>query len=116
MNLRRQDAIENIICQIYEKQEAFLNGTRGCGFECSSIMYGALSKHMQAIDLLSPKPTSPFLRINHSQLLQQVLSFKSPHWYRSSYQSHSCKDCSFRSLFSELEDKLDGFDLLDLIQ
>lgn len=111
MNLRRQKAIENIICQVYEKREAFLNGTRGCGFECSSIMYGALSKHMQSIGLLSPKPMTPFLGMNYNQLVQQVLSFKSPQWYRSSYTPHSCKDGNFRHIFPGLDDKFDGYDL-----
>lgn len=115
MNLRRQEAIESIICQLYEKQEAFLSGTRGCGFECSSIMYGALSKHMQLTGLLSPKPMAPFLRMNYNQLVQKVLSFKSPQWYRSSYTLHSCKDGSFRNLFPSLDDNFDGFDLLELM-
>lgn len=115
MNLRRQEAIESIICQLYEKQEAFLNDTRGCDFECSSIMYGALSKHMQSTGLLSPKPMAPFLRMSYNQIVQKVLSFKSPRWYRSSYTDHSCKDGNFRYLFPGLNENFDGFDLLELI-
>lgn len=115
MNLRRQEAIESIICELYEKQEAFLSGTRGCGFECRSIMYGALSKHMQSTGLLSPKPMAPFLRMNYNQLVQKVRSFKSPQWCRSSYTPHSCKDDNFRYLFPSLDDKFDGFDLLELM-
>jgi hypothetical protein len=116
MNLHRQKAIENIICQLYEKQEALLDGSRGCGFECSSIMYGALSKHMRSIGLQSPKPISPFLRMSYNQLVQKVLSFKSPEWYKSerSYRFHSCKDCDFQYLFPGLDGKLGGFDLLEL--
>jgi hypothetical protein len=113
MNLRRQEAIENIIYQLYEKQEAFLHGTRGCSFECSSIMYGALSKHLQSTGLLSPKPMTPFLRLNYNQFVQNVLSFKSPQWCQSPYGSHSCKDSHFRYLFPEMDADFDGFDLLD---
>ena len=116
MNMRRQEAIESIISQLYEKQEAFLNGTLGCSFECSSIMYGALSKHMQSTGLLSPKPMVPFLGMNYNQLVQKVLSFKSPQWYRSSsYKSHSCEDGNFRYLFPSLDDNFEGFDLQELM-
>lgn len=114
MNLRRQEAIENVICQLYEKQDAFLYGTRGCCFECSSIMYGALSKNMQSTGLLSPKPITPFLRMSYNQLVQKVSSFKSPTWYQSSYRLHSCNDVHFLCLFPGLE-PLNGFDLPELI-
>lgn len=78
MNNRRQAVIEKIIRQLYETQEAFLHGTRGCGFECSSIMYGALSKNLQSSGLWPSKPKSPFSHMSYNELVQKVLSFKSP--------------------------------------
>lgn len=111
MNNRRQAAIEKIICQLYETQEAFLHGTRGCGFECSSIMYGALSKHMQSVGLLRSKPRAPFLRLNYNHLAKNVLSFRSPQWYSSSYDRHYCVNGNFRDIFAGLDDKFDGLDL-----
>lgn len=116
MNLCRQEAIESIICLLYETQEAFIGGSRGCGFECSSIMYGALSKHLRSTGLQSPRPLTPFLCISYRQLVQKVLSFNSPKWSESgsSYGYHSCKDCNFRHIFPGLNAKIDGFGLLEL--
>ncbi|KAF4161658.1 hypothetical protein CNMCM8927_004890 [Aspergillus lentulus] len=69
MNERRQVGINNLIQFIHDTREALLNGIRGCGFECSSIMYGALSKEMHSNDLLSPRPAAPFPDLNYKYLV-----------------------------------------------
>ncbi|KAJ9294869.1 hypothetical protein DTO271G3_6431 [Paecilomyces variotii] len=121
----RQQAISNVITLLQEKREALLSGNEGCGFECSSIMYGALTKQMQSNGLLSPVPEAPFLSLNYEELVRKVLSFKSPQWYDpdseySSYYSsyrhpslHSCPHSTFKSLFGVLKDTLGGLNLHD---
>lgn len=65
MNERRQEAINNLIHLIHGTREVLLSGNRGCGFECSSIMYGALTKEMQSSGLLSSRPAAPFPDLNY---------------------------------------------------
>lgn len=122
MNECRQVAINNLIQFVHDTREALLRGIRGCGFECSSIMYGALSKEMHSNDLLSPRPAAPFPDLNYKYLVWKVLSFASPRWKDSSsgYSSygsrncHNCSDSSFASLFGQLNDAIEGLDLDNL--
>ncbi|KAF4256283.1 hypothetical protein KXV25_003434 [Aspergillus fumigatus] len=72
MNDRREEAINNLIQVLHDTREALLSGTRGCGFECSSIMYGALSKEMRSNDLLPSRPAAPFANLNYASLVQKV--------------------------------------------
>jgi hypothetical protein len=121
INKCRENAIHNLVITLHETRGAFLDGTRGCCFECRSFMYGTLTMQMQSSNLLSPKPKAPFLNLNYNDLVQTVLAFKSPRWYGSntSYSSygsssfHDCPDASFASLFAILKDPLEGLDLQD---
>lgn len=78
MNDRREKAISDIIPLLRERRKAFLNDSQGCGFECSSIMYGALSKQMRSNGLLSPWPAAPFSGLEYKLIVQRVLAFESP--------------------------------------
>lgn len=119
MNDHRQSAIEGLFRLLHETRDELVSGRRGCGYECSSIMYGALSKQMQSDALLSPRPAAPYPGLTYKSLVQRVSSFKSPEWYGSSsryarYQ-HKCPASSFGMLFGELKDIIEGLDLEDLI-
>lgn len=119
MNRYREKAINDLIVQLYETRDAFLYGSLGCCFECRSIMHGALTLQMQSSNLLSPKPETPFPNLNYGILIQSVIAFRSPQWYDSSpsYSSyghsalHRCSDASFTSVFTKLNDSLEGLEL-----
>jgi hypothetical protein len=81
MNICRQEAIENLVTLLHKTRDAFLYGTRGCGFECRSIMYGALTMGMESSNLLSPKPVIPFPNLNYNCLARNIMAFTSPRWY-----------------------------------
>jgi hypothetical protein len=60
MNDQRQGAIAGLVLQLHETRDKLQSGSKGCGFECSSIMYGALAMQMdwtlccrQGLQLLS---------------------------------------------------------------
>jgi hypothetical protein len=119
MNEHRQSAIEGLFRLLHETRDELLSGRRGCGYECSSIMYGALSKQMQSDALLSPRPAAPYPSLTYKSLVQRVSSFKSPQWcgpssHYARYQ-HRCPASSFETLFGELKDIIEGLDLEDLI-
>ncbi|KAJ5193344.1 hypothetical protein N7449_009486 [Penicillium cf. viridicatum] len=118
INKSREEAINNLVLLLHATLEALLSRSRGCSFECSSIMYGALTMNMGSIHLLSPKPAAPFPSLNYNDLTQKVLSFTSPEWYDSSCRYsgylHRCPDSSFASIFANLNVCVQGLDLNSL--
>ncbi|KAJ5462470.1 hypothetical protein N7530_010675 [Penicillium desertorum] len=60
MNKTREGAFNKLILRLRRTREAFLSGKCGCGFECRSIMYGALTMQMQSSHLLSRILRLPF--------------------------------------------------------
>lgn len=118
MSDHRQSAIEGLVRLLHETRDDLLSGRRGCGFECSSIMWGALSKQMQSDTLLSPRPAAPYPSLTYISLVQRVSSFNRQKWYGSSSRyaryRHKCPASSFGMLFGELKD-IEGLDLEDLI-
>ncbi|KAJ6015255.1 hypothetical protein N7540_009846 [Penicillium herquei] len=121
MNIRREEAIDNLITLLHETRDAFIHGNRGCCFECRSVMYGALTMQMHSNNLLSPKPETPFTNLAYHSLVRRILAFTSPQWESpktySSYQSyrsnsrHDCPNASFESIFMMLNDYLEGLEL-----
>ncbi|KAJ5661175.1 uncharacterized protein N7484_000547 [Penicillium longicatenatum] len=118
MNECREEAINSLIVLLHETRDAFLNSTRGCNFECRSIMFGALTIQMQSSKLLLPKSETPFPGLTYNCLVQKISTFTSPKWssfYRYNYQhncsEHYCSDASFKSIFEELKGSLEGLKL-----
>jgi hypothetical protein len=117
MNRRRIDAISAILSSLTEQRDSFLDGSRGCCFECSSIMLGALTKHMHSSGLLFPEPAAPFPGLSYCQLLETVCGFRSPQWHSHSgysrYSWHNCGVASFSSLIAAPETSIKGLSLID---
>jgi hypothetical protein len=116
MNRRRNDAISAVLLSLAEQRNAFLDGSRGCCFECSSIMLGALTKHMHSSGLLSPEPAAPFPGLSYCQLVETVRGFRSPQWHSDSsysrYSWHTCGEASFSSLIAVPETYVKGLSLI----
>ncbi|KAJ6003688.1 hypothetical protein N7522_006380 [Penicillium canescens] len=70
--------IEVLLLQ--KQRTACLSDMRGCSFECSSVMYDALTKQMKLDGLLSPRPQAPFTGLSYQGLVHKVCSFSSPQW------------------------------------
>ncbi|EDN09148.1 predicted protein [Histoplasma mississippiense (nom. inval.)] len=114
INYGRENAIQKSILLLHKEQRTLLYNGNGCSFECRSIMYGALTLEMQSNELYSPKPEAPFPGLSYNGLVQRVLSFKSPKWYRSPsgyYNCHTCLHSSFNSLLGPLDEGIGGLDL-----
>ncbi|CAG8127087.1 unnamed protein product [Penicillium nalgiovense] len=123
MNTSREGAINNLLLRLHASREALLGGSRGCGFECRAILYGALTMQMQSSQLLSPKPAAPFPRLDYKVLRSKILSFKSPKWsncnqardpggyYNTNTARHTCPDSSFATLFANFNECIEGLDL-----
>ncbi|KAJ5945989.1 hypothetical protein N7454_002828 [Penicillium verhagenii] len=120
VNKARQNSIGNVMLLLDETRMSFLGGSRGCDFECQSMMYGALAKQIQANCCLSPWPVTPFPNICYSSIRQTVLSFKSPNWFhfaplspfgRRDIVSHTCDSSNFSKIFGKLNVVIEGLDL-----
>ncbi|CEL06506.1 hypothetical protein ASPCAL09682 [Aspergillus calidoustus] len=109
-------SIERVLDKLYHTQEALLSGSRGCDFECSSMMYGALTREMRSASLLSPRPAPPFDEISYKTLVKKILAFRSPSWTgwsSSAYlgygnSPHSCSTSNFNKIFSGMNDAIEG--------
>ncbi|KAE8397976.1 hypothetical protein BDV37DRAFT_276498 [Aspergillus pseudonomiae] len=81
-------------------RDSFISESRGCCFEYSSIILGALTKQMHSSALLSPQSRPPFINLNYNELVETVHAFKSPKW-----PAHwrACEASSFSSLINMQE-------------
>lgn len=116
MNDRRSEAINNVVSLLHDKHEAFLEGTLGCGFECSSIMYVWSSFQGHEVKLVTVSEAAcGFTGRNYKQLVEKVLSFESPRWYHysSNSKAHRCDESSFGDHFEELNETIEGLQLSD---
>lgn len=116
MNLHRTRAISSIISTLTKLHDAFLDGSHGCSFECSSIMFGALMKHMHSSALLFPQPRDPFIDLNYNELVKAVRAFKSPTWSSHHHYArpHGCRASSFSFLINIPESAVQGLDLFSM--
>ncbi|KAB8224398.1 hypothetical protein BDV33DRAFT_188356 [Aspergillus novoparasiticus] len=68
INSRRENAILAILSSLNSHRDAFLDGSRGCSFDCSSTLFGALTKHIHSNALLSPQTEPHFPGLSYHGL------------------------------------------------
>ncbi|KAF7165289.1 hypothetical protein CNMCM5623_009511 [Aspergillus felis] len=121
MNQKRQQAICKIILQLQREREAFMTGSKGCNFVCSSIMLGSLTKQMLSKGLLESEVKFYYKGCNVTGLTKDVQSFVAPNWvfpdwsvliygHQGGYVNHKCPHSSF-SLLGGSGDKVEGLKL-----
>lgn len=116
MNSRRVETIESLIARLYDRREEFYIGHRGCDFNCSSIMYGLLTRRMRSIDLPLQEPSAPYSSFTHKGLVEAIHSFTPPTSRSKSdcfNSRHACADSSFQSIIEGVEAGIEGLDLAD---
>ncbi|KAL4968620.1 uncharacterized protein BDV14DRAFT_167447 [Aspergillus stella-maris] len=113
MNDSRQEAIGALLDQLHDTRDDFLAGAQGCTWECSFMVYGALSKHLASYDLLSPKPEVPFANHSYEELAMVVQTFVSPRWRASAPDSvlHCCSASCSSLLFGIPGHAIEGLNL-----
>ncbi|KAM0812639.1 hypothetical protein AB5N19_12630 [Seiridium cardinale] len=115
LDQQRQEVIGQIISGL-GYLVSYFHKREKCTFECSSILLGALSKHLRVEHLLSLKTKRPFLGYSIAATTAIVQGFQSPTWYSNSSGSlhyrHSCTLSAFTdSTISSLGDGIAGLKL-----
>ncbi|KXX77398.1 hypothetical protein MMYC01_206072 [Madurella mycetomatis] len=90
VELRRSVAIAALVGALHELMEALLDNSRGCSFECRSILLGALRKQLHGLKVLHPEVEPPFQGCSLEEAVKRVEGIKDPVW------------CSSRALSSNL--------------
>ncbi|KAF2441506.1 hypothetical protein P171DRAFT_392839 [Karstenula rhodostoma CBS 690.94] len=106
IDLKRYEAMEHVIESLHGLREKYLDLDYACtqdpdySFNCGSTLYGAISKEMLAIQILSPRPQIPFTGMSFEGVCAGVRNFRSSsnnNGYRLGYyndyrhtQAHSC--------------------------
>ncbi|KAL2836904.1 hypothetical protein BJX68DRAFT_274316 [Aspergillus pseudodeflectus] len=121
MDYHRQHAIEQALRLVDKTQASLLRTDGKCGFECSSIMYGSLTKELHRTGLSSvPMRVAPFPGLSYTQLVQKISSIRSPTWFTRSRDiwgrdyvltPHKCDGSSFEQVFGQLGGSVPGLEL-----
>ncbi|KAJ6036775.1 hypothetical protein N7540_001054 [Penicillium herquei] len=125
MNEARVEAIRDVFTSISEVAWGFIGGDWGCSFECRSIMAGALQLEQHANGFWSPSPRAPYPKMQYSDVVHTVRSFKEPQWYdnkaspspsrKKKLAPHECLHSSLASLFTHLNPTVQGLKLNDFV-
>ncbi|KAF1975935.1 hypothetical protein BU23DRAFT_551947 [Bimuria novae-zelandiae CBS 107.79] len=86
INLQRYEVIEQVIesfsglRQRYESLDYVCPQNSAHSFACGSMLYGAISKAMKSIRILSPRPQVPFAGISFQKLCSDAGKIRFPFW------------------------------------
>ncbi|GKZ32609.1 hypothetical protein AbraIFM66950_002127 [Aspergillus brasiliensis] len=124
INARRVKAIWELMSHVYGVQNDYLSGERGCSFECSAILYGALTKNLCMYGLRESDFRPPFPHRSYKYLVHVIDRFRLPRWYdpRSSkylcwqYCEHECHDAHFWELRAGRCFEEEGMELKEFIE
>ncbi|KAH7357590.1 hypothetical protein BKA66DRAFT_552777 [Pyrenochaeta sp. MPI-SDFR-AT-0127] len=103
INLERHAAIEELIKGLHNLLDKYRSVDYSCpsnsahSFSCGSILLGALTREMDRLSLLMPRPRAPFLNLSFDDVCEKILTIKSPEWYihgSSSHYGHGRHSCT----------------------
>lgn len=105
----RIDTIALVVSQLHDLLDEFRQRDYECpsgvnSFECGSMLYGALTKEMEASGLLSPFPTAPFAGMTFEELRTKIHGMKAPTWSNGGHRRDYPHPCDLRSIVIEIVD------------
>jgi len=120
INQTKEESVNDVITLLHNLL-IYLRDTRNiCSFECSSILFGALTKEMRALHLFN---TTPLLSFSFAEIVSHARNMRSPEWittrrdryYDQYYETHSCSISSYIDpVLNDLESTLTGLNLEDI--
>ncbi|KAI1655229.1 hypothetical protein F4813DRAFT_398564 [Daldinia decipiens] len=110
INEKRQEFISRVFAHMYDLLGLLREQKKGCSFECSSILLGALTIQLHEKGILDRQPTFPYPGHSISSATSMILNFRSPSGMSWRHHSHACK---LPSLFAHISDEpVEGLELL----
>ncbi|KAK2805673.1 hypothetical protein FQN51_009176 [Onygenales sp. PD_10] len=116
INTRRVDSLSRIVSTLHIHLEDYSENEH-CSFECDSLMLGALTKRLKALNLLPHRPDPPFSGLCFEQFAHRFkggLYFPAAQRTSTYYYSHSkCAIPSIEQALRKCDDQLEGLELSD---
>jgi hypothetical protein len=125
MEHKRYQAIEKLVSSLHGWLDEFRGSSYNCAsgnqysFTCSSMLLGALTKEMDRIGCLNPRPEVPFPQLSVEELYREVQEITSPTWSEANSRGYygNAHPCSFqdtvKSSATTIMNELRGLDLSD---
>jgi hypothetical protein len=107
IDCKRYQAIESIISQLHEFLEKYRNSNYQCpqdkswSFQCGCFLLGALTKEMDRMELLSPRPEVPFAKLSFEGIWEKLKSTQSPAW-SPELDCYDYHDCNLKNIVVEM--------------
>lgn len=76
---KRQILLDTLLDVLYDTTKRLRAGT--CGDACDSLLLGSLTRQMKAVDLLQPRPPTPFCKITVACVASDIAKLSTPPWY-----------------------------------
>lgn len=105
----RIDTIGHVVSQLHDLLDEFRQINYQCpsgvsSFECGSMLYGALTKGMEASSLLSSFPTAPFAGMTFEELCTKIYGMRAPTWSNSGHRRDYRHPCDLSTRLIEIVD------------
>jgi hypothetical protein len=125
MEHKRYQTMEEVVSSLHEWLNKFRGNSYMCqqgtnyNFACSSMLLGALTKELDRISCLDPRPEVPFQQLSFEELCANVLKITTPTWSLGNqngyyYQHHGCSfDTTVKDEVKKISNKLAGLNLSD---
>ncbi|KAH8586009.1 hypothetical protein B0O99DRAFT_602845 [Bisporella sp. PMI_857] len=77
---KRQELLNQLTGTLHDVFDKLRRSQALCGFECDSMLLGAIIKQLYPHYLIWPKPSEPFIGFNFAKSAKTVRSLRSPAW------------------------------------
>jgi hypothetical protein len=114
MNEERENKIAAVIGELHELMNEYHEGRCKAeyGFECDSMMLGALMKGLNQIELYKPCIQPPFVAVSLESIIADMRKMRVPIYDILGYQHQSCDfQDQIEPLLISLFNDMEGFNL-----
>jgi hypothetical protein len=118
---KRHHAIEYVIERLHKLLDTYRSADYACpyaneqSFQCGSFLLGALTKEMDAMGLLKPRPEVPFQGLSFQGVCGKLQAMRDLPWYSDRRSYHPCTlQIAVNPIIQEASVGLQGLDIVTL--
>ena len=98
----RQDLLDQLTGILNDVLDSLCRDQKLCGFECDSMLLGAIIRQLYSHCLIWPKPSEPFIGVSFVESARAVRSLRTPTWCDMTMRTTATRSSGGGdSLFSE---------------